>query len=118
MRRVFDFALVDYEGRITWDVARDALNRMGVDRYGLNELERRLLSAIIEKFEGGPVGLDALSAAIYEDKDSIEEIVEPYLLQIGFLSHTPYGRIATPLARQHLSTAMDPQPPGVFDSVP
>src|SRR2546422_838012 len=115
LRRVCDFAEVDYEGRITLDVARDALNRMGVDHYGLNEMERRLLLAIIEKFEGGPVRVDALSAAIHEDKDSIEEIIEPYLIQIGFLNHTPYGRTATQLAYQHFGIRTGTQRPSLFD---
>ena len=101
LRRVRDFAEVDYEGRITKEIARDALDRMEVDSYGLDERDAKLLRTIIEKFEGGPVGLGTISAAIHEEKDSIEEIIEPYLLQIGFLNRTPRGRMATRLAYEH-----------------
>jgi Holliday junction DNA helicase RuvB len=101
LRRVRDYAEVDYDGRITQAVASDALNRMEVDTYGLDEMDRKLLLTIIEKFNGGPVGLGTLSASIHEEKDSIEEIIEPYLIQIGFLDRTPRGRLATPLAYEH-----------------
>ncbi|MGE3467716.1 MAG: Holliday junction branch migration DNA helicase RuvB [Pyrinomonadaceae bacterium] len=101
LRRVRDFAEVDHEGHINEHVASDALDRMEVDSYGLDEMDAKLLKTIIEKFDGGPVGLSTLSAAIHEEKDSIEEIIEPYLLQIGFLNRTPRGRMATRLAYQH-----------------
>src|SRR6476661_9340040 len=101
LRRVRDFAEVDHDGRITEEVAAQALDRMEVDSYGLDEIDSKLLRTIIEKFDGGPVGLGTLSAAIHEEKDSIEEIIEPYLLQIGFLNRTPRGRMATRLAYQH-----------------
>src|SRR5882724_1640810 len=101
LRRVRDYAEVDYEGRITKEIASDALNRMEVDAYGLDEMDRKLLLTIIEKFNGGPVGLGTISASIHEEKDSIEEIIEPYLIQIGFLDRTPRGRLATPLAYDH-----------------
>ena len=101
LRRVRDYAEVDYDGRITQEVANDALNRMEVDTFGLDEMDRKLLLTIIEKFEGGPVGVGTLSAAIHEEKDSIEEIIEPYLIQIGFLDRTPRGRMATPAAYEH-----------------
>ena len=101
LRRVRDSAQVDYDGRITQAVASDALNRMEVDTYGLDEMDRKLLLTIIEKFNGGPVGLGTISASIHEEKDSIEEIIEPYLIQIGFLDRTPRGRLATPLAYEH-----------------
>ena len=101
LRRVRDFAEVDHEGHITEHVANDALNRMEVDTYGLDEMDRKLLVTIIEKFDGGPVGLGTLCAALHEEKDSIEEIIEPYLLQIGFLNRTPRGRMATRLAYEH-----------------
>jgi Holliday junction DNA helicase RuvB len=74
---------------------------MEVDTYGLDEMDRKLLLTIIEKFGGGPVGLGTISASIHEEKDSIEEIIEPYLIQIGFLDRTPRGRMATPLAYEH-----------------
>ncbi len=118
LRRVRDYAEVDYEGRITHDIANDALNRMEVDTYGLDEMDRKLLLTIIEKFEGGPVGVGTLSAAIQEEKDSIEEIIEPYLIQVGFLNRTPRGRMATQLAYQHFGLrAGSQQKPGLFDSV-
>jgi Holliday junction DNA helicase RuvB len=101
LRRVRDYAEVDYDGRINKDVANDALNRMEVDTYGLDEMDRKLLLTIIEKFSGGPVGLGTISASIHVEKDSIEEIIEPYLIQIGFLDRTPRGRLATPLAYIH-----------------
>ncbi|CAN5817058.1 Holliday junction branch migration DNA helicase RuvB [soil metagenome] len=101
LRRVRDYAEVDYDGRITEEVAADALNRMEVDVFGLDEVDRKLLLTIIEKFDGGPVGLGTISASIHEEKDSIEEIIEPYLIQIGFLNRTPRGRLATRLAYQH-----------------
>ena len=101
LRRVRDYAEVDYDGKINREVASDALNRMEVDTYGLDEMDRKLLLTIIEKFNGGPVGLGTISASIHEEKDSIEEIIEPYLIQIGFLDRTPRGRLATPLAYEH-----------------
>ena len=116
LRRVRDYADVDYEGRITHEVATDALNRMEVDTYGLDEMDRKLLLTIIEKFEGGPVGVGTLSAAIHEEKDSIEEIIEPYLIQIGFLNRTPRGRMATQLAYQHFALGESARAPGLFDS--
>src|SRR6185312_10371419 len=111
------YAEVDYDGRITHEVASDALNRMEVNTYGLDEMDRKLLSTIIEKFEGGPVGVGTLSAAINEEKDTIEEIIEPYLIQIGFLNRTPRGRIATPLAYKHFGVKNEQSRPSLFDSV-
>ncbi len=102
LRRVRDYAEVEYDGRVTAEVATDALNRMEVDRYGLDEVDRKLLTTIIEKFNGGPVGVGTISAAISEEKDAIEEIYEPYLIQIGFLNRTPRGRVVTAAAYQHL----------------
>jgi len=116
LRRVRDYAEVDYEGDITKDVAADALNRMEVDTYGLDEMDRKLLLTIIEKFGGGPVGLGTISASIHEEKDSIEEIIEPYLIQVGFLDRTPRGRMATPLAYQHFNLKPpSPHKLGLFD---
>jgi len=108
LRRVRDYAEVDYDGRINQAVANDALNRMEVDTYGLDEMDRKLLLTIIEKFSGGPVGVGTISASIHEEKDSIEEIIEPYLIQIGFLDRTPRGRMTTPLAYEHFGI----KPPG------
>jgi Holliday junction DNA helicase RuvB len=116
LRRVRDYAEVDYDGRINQDVASHALNRMEVDTYGLDEMDRKLLLTIIEKFNGGPVGLGTISASIHEEKDSIEEIIEPYLIQIGFLDRTPRGRLATPLAYEHFGvTSHGSKAPSLFD---
>lgn len=102
LRRVRDIAEVLYDGIVTLEVARDALNRMEVDRFGLDEVDRKYLTVIADKFGGGPVGLNTLAAAINEEKDAIEEIIEPYLMQIGFLNRTPRGRTATQAAYNHL----------------
>ena len=119
LRRVRDYAEVDYDGRITEEVAKDALNRMEVDTFGLDEIDRKLLLTIIEKFDGGPVGLGTISASINEEKDSIEEIIEPYLIQIGFLNRTPRGRLATRLAYEHFGLddllKGNNSTPGLFD---
>src|SRR5437763_1609206 len=116
LRRVRDFAQVDYDGRITQEVACDALNRMEVDTFGLDEIDRKLLLTIIEKFSGGPVGLGTIAASINEEKDSIEEIIEPYLIQIGFLNRTPRGRMATLLAYQHFGLPSEQSDrPTLFD---
>src|ERR1044072_608873 len=117
LRRVRDYADVDYDGRITHAVADDALNRMEVDTYGLDEMDRKLLNTIIEKFEGGPGGVGTPPAEIKKEKDTIEEIIEPYLIQIGFLNRTPRGRIATPLAYKHFGVKNEPSRPSLFDSV-
>ncbi len=117
LRRVRDYAEVDYDGRITQQVENDALNRMEVDTFGLDEMDRKLLLTIIEKFDGGPVGLGTISASIHEEKDSIEEIIEPYLIQIGFLDRTPRGRMATRLAYDHFGLGYHgPYKPGLFDT--
>jgi len=103
LRRVRDFVQVEGGGSITVEGAAGALERLQVDRFGLDEVDRRLLSTVIEKFDGGPVGLATLAAAIGEDRGTLEEIYEPYLLQIGFLDRTPRGRRATRRAREHLT---------------
>jgi holliday junction DNA helicase RuvB len=102
LRRVRDFAQVRAEGKVTAAVARDALSLLEVDAFGFDEVDRRLLLTIIEKFGGGPVGVNALAAAISEEPDAIEDIYEPYLLQLGFLDRTPRGRTATRRAYEHL----------------
>jgi Holliday junction DNA helicase RuvB len=112
LRRVRDYAEVEYDGRVTAEVATAALNRMEVDRYGLDEIDRKLLTTIIEKFNGGPVGVGAISAAISEEKEAIEEIYEPYLIQIGFLNRTPRGRVVMPAAYRHLG--LNPAEQGDF----
>ena len=98
LRRVRDYAQVRAEGRITLDVAHAALKLLEVDEYGFDEVDRKLLRTIIEKFDGGPVGVNSIAAAISEEKDAIEDIYEPFLIQIGFLDRTPRGRVATPRA--------------------
>lgn len=102
LRRVRDIAQVLHDGNITDSVATESLNRMEVDKFGLDEVDRKLLLTIMEKFDGGPVGVSTISAAIQEEKDAIEEIYEPYLIQIGFLNRTPRGRLVTPAAYEHL----------------
>ena len=101
LRRVRDFAQVRASGDITPAVAADALKLLEVDEHGFDEVDRRLLRLIIDKFNGGPVGLNTLAAAISEDKDAIEDIYEPFLMQIGFLDRTPRGRVATARAYEY-----------------
>ena len=102
LKRVRDYAQVRAEGNITTDVATEALDMMGIDHLGLDDIDRRVLSAIIEKFDGGPVGLETIGASISEEADTIMDVVEPYLLQLGFIARTPRGRVATRLAYEHL----------------
>ena len=102
LKRVRDFAKVKYDGKITKEVADFALELLEVDRYGLDQTDRKILEMIIHKFNGGPVGLDTLAAAIGEDAGTIEDVYEPYLIQYGFLNRTPRGRVATELAYHHL----------------
>jgi Holliday junction DNA helicase RuvB len=101
LRRVRDYAQVRADGRITLDVARRALALLDVDEHGFDEVDRRLLRAIIEKFNGGPVGVNTLAAALSEERDAIEDIYEPFLMQIGFLERTPRGRVATARAYEY-----------------
>ncbi len=102
LRRVHDFALVRGDGKVTREAADYALRRLGVDVRGLDEGDRRFLRAILERFDGGPVGIESLAAALAEDRDTLEYVHEPYLIQEGFLVRTPRGRQATPLAFEHL----------------
>jgi len=101
LRRVRDYAQVKADGRVTSDVCQAGLDLLEVDAHGFDEADRRLLRTIIDKFSGGPVGLNSLAAAIGEEKDAIEEIYEPYLVQIGFLDRTPRGRVATARAYEY-----------------
>ena len=101
LKRVRDFAQVQYNGRIDYEVARASLDRMDVDKLGLDRSDRLLLSTIMEKFSGGPVGLDTLAAAIGEDAGTIEDVYEPYLIQNGLINRTPKGRVATELCYKH-----------------
>ena len=102
LRRVRDYAQTRAGGVITLDVAREALNMQGVDELGLDKLDRTMLLTAMDKFDGGPVGLDTLSAMTGEDATTIEDVYEPYLLQLGFLMRTPRGRVAAPAAYEHL----------------
>jgi holliday junction DNA helicase RuvB len=123
LRRVRDYAQVRSNGDITHETAVAALDLMEIDRLGLDDLDRRVLRAIIEKFGGGPVGLDTIAASISEESDTIMDVVEPYLLQLGFLERTARGRVATPHAYAHLGIAVPESAfrsaqPGLFEKGP
>jgi Holliday junction DNA helicase RuvB len=102
LKRTRDYALVMADSRITGPVAREALTKLNVDEMGLDQSDRRLLANLIDKFDGGPVGLETLAASLNEDADTVMEVWEPYLLQLGFLDRTPRGRVATRLAHEYL----------------
>ncbi|MEM6275564.1 MAG: Holliday junction DNA helicase RuvB C-terminal domain-containing protein, partial [Pseudomonadota bacterium] len=102
LRRVVDFAVVEADGRITRVVADNALTRLGVDALGLDSADRRYLSLIAENYGGGPVGVETMSAALSESRDALEEVIEPYLLQMGLLQRTPRGRMLASKAWAHL----------------
>jgi Holliday junction DNA helicase RuvB len=105
LRRVRDVAEVRHDGIVTTEVAREALALLEIDERGLEQTDRELLAAIVEKFGGGPVGLSTLAVALGEAPDTVEDVYEPYLLQLGFLQRTPRGRIVTELGREHLGAA-------------
>ncbi|ODN68039.1 MULTISPECIES: Holliday junction branch migration DNA helicase RuvB [Methylophaga] len=107
LRRVRDYAEVRFDGVVTAEIARQALDLLDVDKFGFDMLDRKLLLAIIEKFSGGPVGLDNLAAAIGEERGTIEDVIEPFLIQEGFIMRTPRGRIATKRAFLHLGLTPD-----------
>jgi len=109
LRRVRDFAQVRADGIITKNVAKEALDLLQVDPLGLDDVDRRVLKTIIEKYNGGPVGLNTIAASISEEQDTIMDVVEPYLLQLGFLDRTPQGRVATKSAYDHLGYAYTEQ---------
>lgn len=111
LKRVRDFAQVKGDGVIDMDIARHALDALKVDKLGLDEMDRKLLLTIIEKFNGGPAGVEAVAAALREDRDTIEDVYEPYLLQEGLLERTSRGRLATRLAYEHLGKRL---PQGLF----
>ena len=102
LKRVRDFAQVVGDGVITADIADEALKRLHVDKMGLDRIDRRVLKCIIENYDGGPVGIETIAAAVSEERDTIEDVYEPYLMQLGFLGRTPRGRVATKLAYDHL----------------
>ena len=108
LRRVRDYAQILGDGTVSFESAKDSLERMEVDRFGLDDLDRRILLTILEKFGGGPVGLNTVAASIGEERDTVEEIYEPYLMQIGFLERTPRGRKITELACRHMGKAGPP----------
>ena len=112
LKRVRDFAQVRFDGTITFEVAQKALDLLDVDRMGLDHVDRNMLDTMIYKFNGGPVGLDTLAAAIGEDAGTIEDVYEPYLLQNGFINRTPRGRVVTEAAYRHLGLEF-PHPSGV-----
>jgi Holliday junction DNA helicase RuvB len=114
LRRVRDFAQVRASGHISLQVAREALGMLGVDEHGLDEVDRNLLRAVIEKYSGGPVGLGTLAATLSEEQDAIEEIYEPYLMQLGLLDRTPRGRVATALAYKHFGLEDTRRQPNLF----
>jgi len=115
LKRVRDYAQVRADGIITQAIARQALSLLEVDPLGLDDIDRRVLRTIIEKFDGGPVGLETISAALSEESDTIMDVVEPYLLQLGFLDRTPRGRMATRRAYEHLGIVyQEPKQPNLF----
>ncbi len=114
LKRVRDFAEVRADGIVDQEVARNALNMFEVDSVGLDNVDRAILLAIAEKFNGGPVGIETIAAAVSEDKDTIEEVYEPFLIRQGFLAKTPRGRMATPLAYSHLGFPSSHKQKGLF----
>ncbi|HKV48316.1 MAG TPA: Holliday junction branch migration DNA helicase RuvB [Candidatus Acidoferrales bacterium] len=114
LRRVRDYAEVRAQGHVTLGVARDGLAMLGVDEHGLDDMDRNLLLAIIQKYSGGPVGLNTLAAALSEEEDAIEEIYEPYLMQLGLIDRTPRGRVATVLAYKHFGLEEPRRQAGLF----
>ena len=116
LRRVRDYAQVRADGRITTEVAGEALARLNVDEFGLDDMDTRILSTLIEKFGGGPVGLATLAAAVSEDAGTLEEVYEPYLLQQGYIDRTPRGRVATLQAYKRLGITPAPGQASIFDA--
>jgi len=111
LKRVRDYAQVMADGIVTESVAKAALSKLEIDAIGLDEIDHKVLHTIIEKFNGGPVGLDTIAASISEESDTITDVYEPYLLQLGFLERTPRGRLATPLAYEHLGLPYNKKSP-------
>lgn len=111
LRRVRDFAAVESDGSIDGEIAASSLDRLAVDHAGLDALDRAYLSVICERFDGGPVGIEAVSASLSEERGTLEEVVEPFLLQVGFIARTPRGRIATAAAYQHMGLAAPSKTP-------
>jgi len=116
LRRVRDYADVKGSGRITPEMAEAALKMLDVDPMGFDVMDRKLLEAVVHRFDGGPVGLDNVAAAIGEEPGTIEDVIEPYLIQQGFLQRTPRGRIATLLAYRHLGLAPPQRGSDLFEA--
>jgi Holliday junction DNA helicase RuvB len=116
LRRVRDYAQVRADGRISAEVADAALARLNVDEFGLDDMDARILTTIIEKFAGGPVGLGTVAVAVGEDAGTLEDVYEPYLIQQGFLQRTPRGRCATPLAYQRFGLTPPARQTTIFDA--
>jgi Holliday junction DNA helicase RuvB len=114
LRRVRDFADMKGDGAITKPLADKALAMLDVDLFGLDVMDRKLLEAVVHRFDGGPVGLDNVAAAIGEERDTIEDVIEPFLIQQGFLQRTPRGRVATLAAYRHLGVAPPKSTGGLF----
>lgn len=114
LSRVRDFAIVKSNGKINKEITISTMNSLGIDEYGLDEMDRKILSTIIEKFNGGPVGIETISVAINEEIDTITDVYEPYLIQAGFLQRTPRGRVATELAYKHLGIKNTKSHPELF----
>ncbi len=114
LRRARDFAEVRAQGHITLAVAREALQMLGVDEHGLDEVDRNLMLTIIEKYSGGPVGLNTLAASLSEEEDAIEAMYEPYLMQLGLIDRTPRGRVATARAYKHFGIEAPRRQQGLF----
>jgi Holliday junction DNA helicase RuvB len=114
LRRVRDYAQVRADGRVTAEIARTALDLLEVDRFGLDEIDQKIMLTILEKYAGGPVGLNTIGASIDEEPDTIEEVYEPYLIQLGFIDRTPRGRVATERAFEHFGIARRLRGPTLF----
>ena len=114
LRRVRDFAQVKGTGKITIDITRFALEALNIDKYGLDEMDNKILCTIIDKFGGGPVGVNTIATAVGEDSGTIEEVYEPFLIKEGFLQRTPRGREVTPLAYRHLGRIPDVKQGSLF----
>ncbi|EKD49216.1 MAG: Holliday junction ATP-dependent DNA helicase ruvB, partial [uncultured bacterium] len=114
LKRVRDFAEVKGNGEINHEITKPALTALNIDRLGLDDVDRKILGTIIEKFNGGPVGINTISAATSEETDTIEEVYEPFLLQLGFLSRTPKGRMATEHAYKHLGYKIKKEQQGLL----
>ncbi len=116
LRRVRDYAEIKADGRVTADSANQALDMLSIDKHGFDQMDRRLLLTMIEKFEGGPVGIDSLAAALSEERDTLEDVIEPYLIQQGFIMRTPRGRVVTQFAYRHFGIQPSQQVVDLFQN--